>query len=59
MQKALSDVESNMSTIRTLPQDIERPVIKRVQLYETVGLVAISGPFEEGVLQDAAKQLRD
>ena len=59
MQKALSDVESNMSTIRTLPQDIERPVITRVQLYETVGLVAISGPFEEGVLQDAAKQLRD
>ena len=59
MQKALSDVESNMSTIRTLPQEIERPVITRVQLYETVGLVAVSGPFEEGILQDAAKQLRD
>ncbi len=59
MQRALSDVESRMAAITTLPQDSERPVITRVLLYETVGMVALSGPFEEGVLQDAAKSLRD
>jgi multidrug efflux pump subunit AcrB len=59
MQRALSDVESRMATITTLPADSERPVVTRVQLYETVGQVAISGPFEEGAIQDAAKALRD
>ena len=59
MQKALSDVEQRMSTITTLPQDSERPVITRIQLYETVGMVLVSGPFDEGALQDAAKRLRD
>ncbi len=59
MQKALSDIESAMATITTLPQDSERPVITRVQLYETVGFAVVSGPFEEAVLQDKAMVLRD
>ncbi len=59
MQKALSDVESQIATIATLPQESERPIITRAQLYETVGMVVVSGPFEEGVIQGAAKQLRD
>lgn len=59
MQKALSDVESAISTIITLPLESERPIVSRIQLYETVGRVAVSGPFEEGALQDAAKDLRD
>ena len=56
MQKALSDVESRLATITTLPQEAERPIVTRAQLYETVGYVAISGPFEEAVIQDAAKR---
>lgn len=59
MQKALSDVESRMSTITTLPQEAERPVITRAQLFETVGLVLISGQMSEGALQEQAKALRD
>ncbi len=59
MQKALSDVESSLATISTLPADSERPVVSRAQLYETVGMVALHGPFAESALQDAAKALRD
>jgi multidrug efflux pump subunit AcrB len=59
MNKALSDVESRIATIITLPQDSERPIITRIQLYETVGLVAVSGPFDEAAIQDTAKELRD
>jgi multidrug efflux pump subunit AcrB len=59
MSRALSDVESRVAAITTLPADSERPVVTRAQLYETVGMVAISGPFEESTVQDAAKELRD
>lgn len=59
MQKALSDVESRVSTITTLPQEAERPVITRAQLFETVGMAVVSGPLSEGALQEQAKALRD
>ncbi len=59
MQRALSDVESRMATITTLPQDSERPVITRVQLFEIVGQIALSGPLSETGLQEIAKTLRD
>ncbi len=59
MQKALSDVESRLATITTLPQESERPIVTRAQLYETVGYISVSGPFTEGAIQDAAKRLRD
>ena len=54
MQKALTDVEQRTSTITTLPQDAERPVSTRVQLYATVGMVLVTGPFNDGALQDTA-----
>ena len=59
MQKALSDVESRISTITTLPQDANRPVITRAQLFEIVGKVVVSGQATESALQEYAKTLRD
>ena len=36
MQKALSEVESAVGRIRTLPEDIERPLITRLEFFDTI-----------------------
>lgn len=59
MQKALSDVETAVSQVTTLPQDSERPVIKRMQRYDTVSRLVLSGPYTEAALRQIAKRLRD
>ena len=59
MQQALSDVESAVRQIRTLPEDSERPEIRRIVRYETVSRVVISGPFRERSLKQIAKSVRD
>ncbi len=59
MQKALSDVESAVAAVTTLPLDAERPVVTRITYYEGVARLAISGPFSEATLQSYAKTLRD
>ena len=59
MQQALSDVESAVRQIRTLPEDSERPEIRRIVRYETVSRVVISGPFRERSLKHIAKSVRD
>lgn len=59
MQKAQSDVEQAVAGVTTLPEDAERPEIKRITFYEPVAKIAISGPFNEAVLKDYAKQIRD
>lgn len=59
MQEALSDVESAITQLRTLPEDSEEPEIRRVVRYETISKLVISGPFPESSLKDVAKSLRD
>ena len=59
MDKALSDVESAVGRLTTLPKDIERPVITRVAFYEGVASVVVSGPFSEATLKSHARRLRD
>jgi multidrug efflux pump subunit AcrB len=59
MNKALADVETRVRNVTTLPADAERPVVTRLLFYETVAMVAISGPHAEGALQDVSKRLRD
>ena len=59
MQQALSNVESAVRQIRTLPEDSERPEIRRIVRYETVSRVVISGPFRERSLKHIAKSIRD
>ena len=59
MDKALSDVESAVGRVTTLPKDSERPVVSRVAFYESVASVAISGPFTEAGLKEYAKRIRD
>lgn len=59
MQKAQTDVEQAITSITTLPDESEEPVIKRSAIYEGVAKVAISGPFSEAAIKAYAKQIRD
>lgn len=59
MQEALSDVESAITQLRTLPEDAEEPEVKRIVRYETISKLVISGPFPESSLKTIAKNLRD
>ncbi|MCB1746158.1 MAG: efflux RND transporter permease subunit [Gammaproteobacteria bacterium] len=59
MQQGLSDVESAVGQVRTLPEDAERPEIRRIVRYETVSRLVISGPFAEHALKVQAKRIRD
>ncbi|MGE0482537.1 MAG: efflux RND transporter permease subunit [Gammaproteobacteria bacterium] len=59
MQQGLSDVESAVGQVRTLPEDAERPEIRRIVRYETVSRLVISGPFAEHALKAHAKRIRD
>lgn len=59
MQQAYADVEAAVGQVRTLPEDSERPDIRRVIRYETVSRLIISGPFPERSLKAHAKQIRN
>jgi multidrug efflux pump subunit AcrB len=59
MQSALSNVESAVARITTLPEGSERPVIARVVRYDTISRVSLSGPFSEAALKVMAKTMRD
>ncbi len=59
MQSGLSDVESAISRIRTLPEDSKSPEISRIVRHETIMRVALSGPYPEASLKAVAKRLRD
>ncbi len=59
MQQALSDAESAVAQITTLPEDSEQPRIRQVVRYDSIARIVLSGPFSERVLRDYAKQIRD
>jgi len=59
MQSGLSDVESAISRIRTLPEDSKTPEISRIVRHETIMRVVLSGPYPESSLNAVAKRLRN
>ena len=59
MQAALSDVDSALGRVTTLPEDAETPVIQRVVLYDTISRLVLSGPLPEAALKALAKDVRD
>ena len=59
MQQALSDVESALAQVTTLPEDSERPVVRRVVRYDTIMRLLVSGPYPERSLKAFAKRIRD
>ena len=59
MQAALSDVETAISTVTTLPDDVERPEVRKIVRYDTISRLVVSGPVPEATLKALAKRLRD
>ena len=59
MQKALSDVESAVAQITTLPDDADTPKISFRRWYDRVARLSISGPFSESAMKVFAKRIRD
>lgn len=59
MQKALSEVETQVKAISELPEDSESPKVSRSQFFDGVAKIAISGPVSEEVLRTIAKKIRD
>src|SRR6056300_726338 len=59
MQRALSDVNSAISRIQSLPEDSEKTKVRRIIRYETVGRILLYGDLPEGQLRENAKRIRD
>ena len=59
MQKAVGDVEQAVDSITTLPEDAETPVIRRIQRYDRVANLSVSGPYSEQAIRNFSKQIRD
>ena len=59
MQRALSDVNSAISRIQSLPEDSEKPKVRRIIRYETVGRLLLYGDVSENKLRDNAKTIRN
>ncbi len=59
MQAALSDVESAVTQVTTLPEESETPNVSRVVRYDGISRIVISGPYSEASLKAIAKRMRD
>ena len=59
MQSALSDVETAVSTVTTLPDDSEQPKVRKIVRYDTISRLVLSGPVAEATLKNIAKRIRD
>ena len=59
MQRALSDVTSTIDRILSLPEDSEKPKIRRIIRYETIGRILLYGDVSEEELRGNAQKIRD
>jgi multidrug efflux pump subunit AcrB len=59
MQQALSEVEQAVAQVTTLPEDSERPVVRRIVRYDGITRLVLSGRVDEALLKSWAKAIRD
>jgi len=59
MGAALSNVETGIGQVTTLPEDALKPVIRRAVRYDTIARLIVSGPYSEAALKVMAKRIRD
>jgi multidrug efflux pump subunit AcrB len=59
MQAGLSNIETAVGQVTTLPEDSETPEIRRVVRYDPVSRLVISGPYSDASLKAVAKRIRD
>ena len=51
MQSALSNIETAVGQVTTLPQDSETPIVRRIVRYDTLSRILVSGPYSGGRAQ--------
>lgn len=59
MQKAISDVETAVKSIGTLPDDADDPEVSLSQWFDRVARLSISGEVSEATVRTWAKRIRD
>ena len=59
MQRALSDVNSAVTRILSLPGDADKPKVRIIIRYETIGRLLLYGDVSEAQLREVAKNIRD
>lgn len=59
MQRALSDVETAVKSISTLPADAETPTVSKASFFDRVASLSVGGTASEQVKRDWAKRIRD
>jgi len=59
MQAAQSEVEQAVAQVTSLPEDSERPTVRRVIRYDSITRLVLSGPVDEATLGLWAKTIRD
>ena len=59
MQRALSDVNSAVTRILSLPDDADKPKVRRIIRYETIGRLLLYGGVSEDQLRKTAINIRD
>ena len=59
MQRALSDVETAVKSISTLPADAETPTVSKSSFFDRVASLSVGGTASEAVKRDWAKRIRD
>jgi multidrug efflux pump subunit AcrB len=58
-QRVLQDVRNRVDTIRTFPEESERPEIAEILLQNPAVLLVLHGPADEDVLREMAMEIRD
>ncbi len=58
-QRVLQDVRNRVDTIRTFPEESERPEISELLLQNPALLLVLHGPADEDVLREMAMEIRD
>ncbi len=59
MQSALSNVETAVGQVTTLPEDSETPEVRTAVRYDIISRLILSGPYPEASLKAIARRMRD
>ncbi|MEM9104078.1 MAG: efflux RND transporter permease subunit [Pseudomonadota bacterium] len=59
MQQALSDVETAVKAITTLPEDSETPTVSKATFFDRVASLSVGGSAPEPIKREWAKRIRD
>jgi multidrug efflux pump subunit AcrB len=59
MQKALSDVETAVKSVSTLPVDAETPTVTKASFFDRIASLSVGGTASEAVKRQWAKRIRD